>query len=484
MSNFKEFVDLDEAYSGYVLSSVMTEVSAWLNDEPVSEGRKDRRKLAGSDFTYKPKVDKTLFGDVEVGEDPAGKLDRFISSEKPGLEKRGGPQVLGPDGQPMKGGDSCAVTPLSGYANHIGAIQAFAKSSPQNFAQVLMFSPLSANVPFAKHWDNYQALMAILKHYYPNKVTRQELEHAVDSFGDKYHALAHSIGGFKLDTIADIWSNKEGLFHELNGLAKGGDDVQIIKRLSQIKGVQPVKAGFIAQLLWGRAGCIDTHNIDIYSKVFPDMDKAGDFEEKQWGRKKGGAEKYVATLDKLKSRGIGTQQLWDVWVDFVETMYVMITSHGKGYYDFQGGALDPKAPEYDALQGKSIPKVGIGKDKGGVMVPLAQGRLGMGASATHLPMDPDDALKQFHQIYRQGKRGSDAARAVAFRTDDRGKRLDQNLGHEPTSLHYFGPAVSGGEVDPEHIKSIIKSRLAGGGGKKARAARQAAMQPDLFGGVA
>ena len=341
MSNFKEFVDLDEAYNGYVLSSLMVEVSEWLN-----EGRKDRMKLAGSDFTYKPRVDKTLFGDEEIGEDPEGKIDKHIAAS-------GKPQILGLPSGPMKSGegDSCEITPLSGYSNHIGAIQAFAKSSPANFAQTLMFSPLSANVPFAKHWDNYQVLMMALKHNYPNKITPEELSHLADSFGDKYHKMAHSIAGWKLDTVADIWSNKEGLFQELNGIAKGGDDVALIKRLSQIKGVQPVKAGFIAQLLWGRAGCIDTHNIDIYSKVFPDMDAAGDFNEKKWAVSKGASDKkrtaaaqsYMDVLGKLDKRGIGTKQLWDVWVDFVETMYVMITSHGRGYYDMQGGALGLKS---------------------------------------------------------------------------------------------------------------------------------------------
>jgi hypothetical protein len=465
-SNFRDWMSDDEAFGGYVLSSLMSEVSSWLN-----EGRVDRQKLAGMDFTPK-KGRSSLFGDEELGGgsvNPASKVDKLIDDE----------------------GGSCQVTPLSGYASHIGAIQSFAKSSPANFAQVLMFSPLSANVPFAKHWDNYYMLMAILKHQFPQRVSREEIEHAVDSFGDKYHSLAHTIGGFKLDTIADIWSNKDNLFHELNSLAKGGDDTQLIKRLSMIKGVQPVKAGFIAQLLWGRAGCIDTHNIDIYSKVFPDMDKAGDFDEKSWGKPKGGAERYVQTLNKLSSRGIGTKQLWDVWVDFVETMYVMVTHHGKGYYDMQGGALDKDSPEYDSMKGIKIPKLGIGKDRGGVMVPLAGGKLGMGASATHSLMDPDDALKHFYNLYSRGGIEKPAslvtdpqelaARAVKFRKGPDGRSLDQNLGSQPTALHYLSPALgAGGQVDPDHIRSIIQQRMALGG-KKAKSRRNAALQPSLFG---
>lgn len=470
MNEFRDFMSLDEAYSGYILSSLMAEVSSWLG---LDEGRMNRHQLAGSDFTYKPRVDKTLFGDEEVGVDPAKKVSQYISDE----------------GGEGKEGDACQITPLSGYSQHITAIQAFARSSPENFAQTLMFSPLSANTPFAKHWDNFQMLMAILKHNFPNKVTPEQIEQAAKSFDEKYHKLSHTLSSWKYDTIAYIWSNKEGLFQELNKLAAGGDDVALIKRLSMIKGVQPVKAGFIAQLLWGRAGCIDTHNIDIYSKVFPDMDRAGDFDERKWSasskstekKRTDAASRYVGVLNKLDKRGIGTKQLWDVWVEFVETMYIMITKHGKGYYDFQGGALDAKSPEYSQMQGIEIPKLGIGKDRGGVMVPLAQGKLGGGASATHLQMDPDDALKHFHDLYRKGQihepasspgGGNLAARAVKFRVDPQtGKSVDQNLGKVPTSLNYLEPAITGGEVDPDHIRAIIRDRIAGKKREKEAAAR-------------
>ena len=495
-NNFKEWINEDEACTGYVLSALMFEVSTWLNEGRVNEGRVNRRQLAGMDFTPKKRGDPNLFGDEEVGADPEKKIDKFIDAE-------GGPRIWTPkfvpsqwnSGTPdLRGGkdkDSCEITPLSSYANDIGAIQAFAKSSPANFAQVLMFAPLSANVPFAKHWDNFYMLMAILKHQFPERVTRQEIEHAVDSFGDKYYALAHTIGGFKLDTVVEIWSNKENLFHELNALANAGDDVKLMKRLNMFPGIQSVKAGFVIQLLWGRAGCIDTHNIDIYSKVFPDMDKAGDFDEKEWSRKKGGAEKYFKMLDKLKDRGIGTQELWDVWVDFVETMYVMVTHHGMGYYDMQGAALDKDDPKYDVMKGVKIPKLGIGKDRGGVMVPLAGGKLGMGASATHSLMAPDDALKQFYNLYSRGGIQKPAslvtdpqelaARAVNFRKGPDGRPLNQNLGSQPTALHYLSPAIgAGGQVDPDRIRSIIQQRMELGG-KKARKRRVAARQRSLFG---
>ena len=44
-------------------------------------------------------------------------------------------------------------------------------------------------------------------------------------------------------------------------------------------------------------------------------------------------------------------------------MYIMTTKHHQGYYGFQGAALDPNDPKYDALKGITIPKKGIGEDK-------------------------------------------------------------------------------------------------------------------------
>jgi len=454
--DFKDNIFLEEGLGGYIISSIMHNIS-----ELLAEGRRKRMNLANKDFTN---TDPTLFG----ADNPEEKVDKWI-----GQNLKGG-QLLGQK--------KCETTPLSGYAKHIKIIQDFAHSSPSNFAQVIMFSPLSANTKFANHWDNFQVLMMILKHYFPNKVTKEEIAKAVASFNDKHHNMKFSVTGWKLETIADVWSGKESLFHELNKLAAMGDDTALVRRLINIQGVAPVKAGFIAQLLWGKAGCIDTHNIDIYSKVFPDM--ADDLEEKRWNINKGASEKniqasvdnYMSTLGKLQKRGIGSQQLWDVWVDFVETMYVMITHHGRGYYDMQGAALEPSSSEYDALKGTKIPKTGIGKD-GSAMIPVVHGKLGAGASATHIPMDPDDALKQFHHIYRKGQRGSDAAHAVAFHKDQYGRPIDQSLGAEPSALHYFGQAINGDKVDTDRIKDIISKRIADRDAKQRRKSVQ--QQPEL-----
>jgi len=450
MRNFKGWINLDEAFAGYVAAGIFTIITE-----------------AKAKKASKPNPDQPgLFDDPE---------DMAQATQGGVTIRRGKPEPIGQE--------QCVKTPLSGYAKHIETIQNYAHDgNPDHFAQVLMFSPLSAHASFPSHWNNFLVLMMILKHYFPKGIDEKDFEkfrYVLDTFEDKYHNLKATINGFKFRTVAEIWTHRAELMQELNQLANQGDDAALISRLVQITGVRPVKAGFMVQLLWGRAGCIDVHNVAIYRAVFPDL--AGKIrDEKSWQKKKADIEEYVALLRELDKRGIGTRQLWDVWVNFVESMYKMITSHGLGVYGDYGPALDPASGEYDPLRGKSIEKSGIGKQKKNVQVPLVGGVGGsvggMGGSATHLPMEPEDALKDFYRMYRMGQTGSEAGGSIIFPTDEKGRPLDpqQNLGVEPSLLHYFGSALGGKELamDPEMIRHIIAARQEGGG-KLRRGAEQA-----------
>lgn len=451
--NFKEWLDLNEARLGWIFAEASFLANEGRNDPEILQKRKPLQRRS------------SLFDD----DDDDTEADAKNRSERH-------KDIIDPAAGE---GDACEITPLSGYAKHIQAIQSYAMASPENFAQVLIFSPLSANVGFAKHWDNFHVLMMILKHNFPDKVTKKELEHAVDSFPDYLHNLAMTIHGWKLDTVAYVWSNRESMMSRLTALAKDDDDEKLLHELVKIPGVQAVKAGFIAQLLFGRAGCIDVHNIDIYKKAYPELSK--DLNANNW-TKKDSVGKYVKTLRNLKDKGIGTSELWDVWVDFVENFYRLVSSTGMGAYTDMGSAIEnPDDSKFDALRNLKIPKVGATTSVKADVQPIS-GRYGMGASATHLQLDPDDALGQFHKMYKQGQQGSDAARAIPFRTDKRtglpvGKEF--GLGTEPSLLKYFGKAYRGGEVDPDAARDIIKKRLDKGGKKKAKAIQKNA-QGSLF----
>jgi hypothetical protein len=434
MRNFKSWIDINEGLIGYAVADLF----ALITEAQAKTARKPKKAAPQA-----PAGQRNLFGDVE---------------EKPEVEYPKG------EVEPEEGG-SCPVTPLSSYAKHIKSIQAYAHDgNPDHFAQVMMFSPLSAHAKFPEHWDHFLVLMFILKHYFPKQIDdRSKLRYVLDSFDDKYHSLKSTINGFKFDTIVDIWNNRENLMQELNSIAAQGDDAALINRLVQIKGVAPVKAGFMVQLLWGRAGCIDVHNVAIYRAVFPDLaNKIRD--EEAWTKKSKDVEEYVKLLKTLQGRGIGTQQLWDVWVNFVDSMYKMIANEGRGVYGDYGPSLDPNDPEYGELKGKTINKSGIGGQEKGVDVPIVGGVGGKvggaGASATHLQMDPDAAMKDLYKMYRLSQYGKEPSGSIIYPTRG-GKPLDPQLGLgvEPSLLHYFSPAMSStGEVDPEHARRLVADR--------------------------
>ena len=488
MQEFKEWIINEEGCEGYAFADIALRMCDLL------EAKKDTKQK--SLWHIDPNIDK-------LPEPDERQVKGTIETPKFDPEAA---KSMAPFNDPDVG-DSCPVTPLSGYAKHIRYIQSFAKKNPENFAQVMMFSPLSANVPFPKHWDNFYVLMLLLKHYHPHEVTPEQLKDLVKVFDDKHHSLGHTISGWKLKTISHIWSEKEKLFQELQQLAVKGTDREIITRLCQFTGVQPVKAGFMAQLLFGRAGCIDTHNIDIYSTVYPELGHELGYSKdtldrektnKQWNVdrsqiKQGvipkGVDAYVGTLEKLKARNVGTEQLWNVWVDFVENFYRYISEHGRGAYTPMGSAIDMDDPLYRFLSkfkiSKTLPvgRKGVGDDRT-IQIPLLTGR-GEGASATHLMVDPDEMAKQHIGMYRRGEPGGAAASSVPYSTlvTPSGERepLEKSIGMamEPSSLHYFA-RPGDREIDPEYLRHVVKTRMQHGSHKDRAEADRAEREKKLI----
>jgi len=440
--NFTQWLAMGEALLAYIETALYLEHDRHL---ALAEGRKDPNKLRNATIT----TQKGLF---DTGDDPAAKYAR--------------PEFA-----------SCPVTPLSSYEKEISVIQKYAMSNPANFAQVMLFSPLSANVSFAKHWDNFPVVMTILRHFFPNGVPKiEDLKKVIAAFNEKYSTVAATVSGWKYDTILHVWNNKENLWQSVRKAATTGDDVDLLSALIQIPGVAPVKAGFMAQLIFGRSGCLDTHNIDIYSKAWPDLAK--DLNAADWGKSgaKGGEinkktleglKKYTATIEKFKQRGIGTKELWDVWVDFVGYMYKSIIDGGHGLYADLEPALNPNEPKYQGLK-TDINKMKItatGKKLDGIVpVPTITGHgSGGGAGATHTiaAKDPFDSLRAF-KAQQAGDDTPDWARAVKRDVDPRTQMPYNKIMHAtPAMLRYFGPALSdSGEVDIDKVKDIIQRRIA------------------------
>jgi len=137
-------------------------------------------------------------------------------------------------------GEVCLNTPLSAYRREIEFLKSFAQSGPDQMAQVLIFSPLTANVSFASHWDNFPIVMNILKNFFPDKISLEAVMRSplkniplnirnlsgkteydkwpsnpskilrliMMSFDTPKAKLLETVAGWKFETISHIWNNR------------------------------------------------------------------------------------------------------------------------------------------------------------------------------------------------------------------------------------------------------------------------------------
>lgn len=304
---------------------------------------------------------------------------------------------------------------LSGYQKHTPAIRNFAKQSPENFAQVMMFSPLSANINFADLFEGFPVLMHWLRKKGGN-VTTDEIANFINGLSDfsVKKTLAKVVGrnpdqkggAWKIKTIADIWNKRQEFYQKANSLNDKGDMVGLLSLFSSIPGVAPVKAGFITQLLFGKLGCLDTHNIDMYRALSKRM---GWGLEKylspqavaSWIKDKNqdqGVQAYRDILKKMDEElGIGSQELWDLWTDLVGELYRK--SRDKEVYSSEfGAALNPHDPKWEKIRGP-LGSTFTKTTSGGVpidLTPASGSPEGMAVSKVHqmASLDPEELISQ------------------------------------------------------------------------------------------
>lgn len=287
------------------------------------------------------------------------------------------------------------------------AIGKFARQSPENMAQVAMFSPLSARTLFANLEQQFPVVVYLLRYLYGHDkpVDKKELEQVLKDYFDKEGANTRSVVfGFKLDTVADIWNRRNRIYQQAMSMYNEADPSKsdteglmklfsgLNKEVGNIAGIAPVKAGFVVQLLFGQAGCIDVHNVRIYKQLADKMGwgqpEAGkrslssqDIDIDQWAKKgttaatEKGLQRYLDVLDRLKERGIGTKELWNIWVDFVGQIYraaklvnpdePALNPLDPQYKDFAGTVIKSKAPAW--MLG------GQGRKETDVALPIASG---------------------------------------------------------------------------------------------------------------
>lgn len=295
---------------------------------------------------------------------------------------------------------------ISGYEEHTPLIRNFAQKSPENFAQVLLFSPLSANITFSDLFEAFPVLMYWLKT--KKNVSIDDISDFINGLSDTSdrQLLAKAIGrqgSWKLKTIAEVWNKRKSLFDHANSLNDKNDMEGLISLLSSIPGIAPVKAGFVIQLIFGKMGCLDTHNVDMYKALSKKMGWGieNDLDPKNWAdpnNKSKSVSSYVNLLKKMDHElGIGTKELWDLWVDLVGELYRKSRSE-EVYSSKFGAALNPHDPKWEKVRG-DVGSTFSKTTSGGRpidLTPASGSPEGMGVSKVHqmAAIEPKELLKQ------------------------------------------------------------------------------------------
>ena len=71
--------------------------------------------------------------------------------------------------------------------------------------------------------------------------------------------------------MTDVWNRREAIYGSVMNLVARKDTIAVFEYLlANVKGLAQAKAGFCVQLIFGEMGCIDMHNVNLYSQFYLD----------------------------------------------------------------------------------------------------------------------------------------------------------------------------------------------------------------------
>ncbi len=175
------------------------------------------------------------------------------------------------------------------FADHQPVIAAAGTRDAVSFERVCAFVLATIRCPFPS------AVSASKRYYASGELERQ------------------AFFGAKLDGLAYVRENAASLLAECEYVARTSDEpeVELVDIFERIPGIGLAKAGFLAQLLYGRVGCLDTHNLVRFGlrvKEFRSLT-----EVKRQATRKAKIRQYVDTCAQLGSAAA----LWDDWCAYV-----------------------------------------------------------------------------------------------------------------------------------------------------------------------
>lgn len=182
------------------------------------------------------------------------------------------------------------------FKDHNPIINRWSQRNFSNFKDTVMFVVLSVKTPF-------------------HTLEKQMEDYRIRGLDSKY------VWGFKKDTL--VWLNANGyeLYQKLmelkdakfgigRGLADNTErDRRMMALLVEVPGLGLAKAGFVMQMVFGRVGCIDIHNLrrlrtvsvkDVqFTKMATDKTKL----------------KKINNYVSICKHNNSTQRLWDQWCE-------------------------------------------------------------------------------------------------------------------------------------------------------------------------
>lgn len=283
---------------------------------------------------------------------------------------------------------------MSGFCKDVPEVNKFAQSSPESFATTVIFVIGTILKAWPIVTDKFPYLMTFIEAHNGLYKDPRDLIPLDDPSGPKVatvnkeeESMLSLVFGKQgvPQAIHYIWRKRKQFFDEIVPLLKNFNNAQsekdhddaakeIYKALIPLPGIGYPKAGFAAQLLLGKFGCIDSINMQLlpdelkikyktlFSKEggFVSANKIAGTEEtlpryKGAGRDgKDKADLYLELLDDLEKiigKGAISKLLWDSWCDLVETKMMFPTSKIPvvGLYhnlDKEGNKINPDLPSF------------------------------------------------------------------------------------------------------------------------------------------
>jgi hypothetical protein len=174
------------------------------------------------------------------------------------------------------------------YANHQPQLSRLGRSSPEGLTRVATFALCTIRQPLRIACADY-------------KMVRQGDTSSL--FGSKHAGLA-----YLHQHAPELWERCEYAYETSD------DDTAadlILPILASVPCLGPAKTGFVAQMVYGLSGCIDTHNLTRFS--LPDRVFRGREARHSWPRVRATIRDYNAFCRKVG----GTEALWDGWCTYL-----------------------------------------------------------------------------------------------------------------------------------------------------------------------